>query len=89
MNSLSISHSTQASIAPLLDSSMDSSLPSHLMLAASNVQEAYSLTSCGVLATPPTTIWKDNQKTSGTGRIIEESSPPSGCKFASHLQDGP
>lgn len=56
MNSLSISHSTQASIAPLLVSSFDSFLLSHFMLAASSEHDAYNLTSCGVLATPPTMI---------------------------------
>lgn len=58
INSLSISHSTQASIAPLLVSSSNSFLPSHLMLAASSEHEAYNLTSSGVLATPPTMICK-------------------------------
>ena len=63
MNSFSISHSTQASMAPLLVSgSGPPSVPpsegprSHLALAASSVQEAYDRTSCGVLATPPTMI---------------------------------
>lgn len=58
INSFSISHSTQASIAPLLVSSFDSFLPSHFMLAASSEHEAYNLTSCGALATPPTMICK-------------------------------
>lgn len=56
INSFSISHSTQASIAPLLVSSFDLRLLSHFMLAASREHEAYKLTSCGVLATPPTMI---------------------------------
>lgn len=57
INSLSISHSTQASIAPVLVS-FDCLLLSHFMLAASSEHEAYNLTSCGVLATPPTMICK-------------------------------
>lgn len=56
INSFSISHSTQASIAPLLVSSIAASLPFLFTLAASSEHNAYERTSCGVLATPPTMI---------------------------------
>lgn len=45
-------------MAPLLACSSDSFLPLHFVLAANREHEAYNLTSCGVLATPPTIICK-------------------------------
>lgn len=91
MNSLSISHSMQASIAPLLRAS--DSAPSWCgcsvaILAASRVQEAYIRTSCGELATPPTMIFSQSNEINPVHRHPRQYHT---TDYEEHLylQDGP